>query len=87
MLNKTLTQFNTVTDVFFKQKRQSTKTFVSKLYSVIRKDKYSRTIGNPNTCAEVKLCLFLFMPALKVVCRKTEALNTANSAQIQLDSQ
>ena len=34
-------------------------------------------LGNINTCAEVKLCLF--MPALEIVCRKTEVLNTVSS--------
>ena len=29
--------------------------------------------GNPNTCAEVKLCLFfIFNPAQKIVCCETE---------------
>ena len=28
--------------------------------------------GNPNTCAEVNQCLFLFKPALEIVCRETE---------------
>ena len=28
-------------------------------------------LGNPNNCAEVKLCLFLFMLALEIVCRET----------------
>ena len=27
-------------------------------------------LGNPNTCAEVKLCLFLFTLTLKIVCSK-----------------
>ena len=30
--------------------------------------------GNPNTCEETKLCLFLFMPALEIVCRETKVL-------------
>ena len=30
--------------------------------------------GNLNTCAETKLCLFLFMPALEIVCRETKVL-------------
>ena len=34
-------------------------------------------LGNPNTCAEVKLCCF-FMPAQKIVCRDTEVLNTVS---------
>ena len=28
-------------------------------------------LGNPNTCAEVKLCFF-FMPTLEIVCRETK---------------
>ena len=32
--------------------------------------------GNLNTCAEIKLCLFLFIPAQKVVCCETEAFCT-----------
>ena len=35
--------------------------------------------ANLNTCAKVKLCLFLFMPALEIVCRETEVLNTVSS--------
>ena len=31
-------------------------------------------LDSPNTCAEVKLFLFLFMPALEIVCRETEVL-------------
>ena len=31
-------------------------------------------LGNPNTCAEAKLCLFLCMPALEIVYRKTKVL-------------
>ena len=27
-------------------------------------------LGYPNTCSKVKLCLFLFMPALDIVCPK-----------------
>ena len=33
-------------------------------------------LDNPNICAEVKLCLFLFMPALEIVCRDTKILTT-----------
>ena len=37
-------------------------------------------VGNPSTCAEVKLCLlFLFILAQEIVCRKTEIFNRANS--------
>ena len=39
----------------------------------------------PNTCAEVKLCLFLFMPAQEIVCRKTEVLKTVSSGYVQMD--
>ena len=48
--------------------------------------KYKKTVElrNPNTCAEVKctyfylLCVYL-LPALKIVCRETEVLNTVSS--------
>ena len=30
---------------------------------------------NPNTCDEVNLCLFLFIPALEIVCLRLEFLN------------
>ena len=33
-------------------------------------------LGNPNTCAEAKLCLFLFMAALEIVCCETEIFKT-----------
>ena len=33
-------------------------------------------LGNPNTCAEVKLYLFLFTSALKIVCRETKVFET-----------
>ena len=33
-------------------------------------------LGNPNICAEAKLCLFLFTSALEIVCRKIELLKT-----------
>ena len=37
-------------------------------------------VGNPNTCAEVKLCLFLFMPALKIIKNsETELFETFTS--------
>ena len=50
---------------------------ISQLYSGIQKDQLN--IGNPNTCAEVKLRLLLFMPTLEIVCRETEAFNTVIS--------
>ena len=31
-------------------------------------------LGNLNTCAEVKLCCYFFMPALEIGCRETEVL-------------
>ena len=31
-------------------------------------------LAHPNTCAEAKLCLFLFMPVLGIVCRKIKVL-------------
>ena len=34
--------------------------------------------GNPNFCAEAKLCLF-FTPAQEIVCRETEFLHTVSS--------
>ena len=33
-------------------------------------------LSNTNTCAEVKLSLFLFMPAIEMVCRVSKVLNT-----------
>ena len=30
--------------------------------------------SNPNICTEAKLCLFLFMSTLEIVCRETEVL-------------
>ena len=36
-------------------------------------------LGYPNICAEVKLSLFLFMPALEIVCHETEVLNSVSS--------
>ena len=40
----------------------------------------SKAPGNPNTCDEVKLYLFLSMPALEIVCCKNEVLNKVSSA-------
>ena len=34
--------------------------------------------GNRNTCAEVKLCLFLFLSVQEIVCRETEAFYATN---------
>ena len=36
-------------------------------------------LDNPKTYAEVKLCLFLYTSALKIVCRETQVLNTVAS--------
>ena len=36
-------------------------------------------LGDPITCANVKLCLFLFMPALEIVFRETKVLKTVSS--------
>ena len=30
--------------------------------------------SNLNSCAEIKLCLFLFIPALEIVCREIKVL-------------
>ena len=35
--------------------------------------------GNPNTCAEIKLRLFLFTSVLEIACRETEVLKTVSS--------
>ena len=43
-------------------------------------------LGNPNTCAEVKLCLFLFTSALEIICRETEILNTVSYSSVRADS-
>ena len=40
--------------------------------------KGSVELGSSNSCAAVRLCLFLFMPAPKIVCRETEVLNTVS---------
>ena len=37
-------------------------------------------VGNLNTCTEVNICLFLFMPALEIACRQTKVLITVGSA-------
>ena len=50
---------------------------VSQLCSEIQKDQL--TIGNPNTCAEIKLCLF--KPALEIVCCQTEVLDIVSSGE------
>ena len=36
-------------------------------------------LGNPNTCAEVKLCLFLFTLTLEIACHETKVLKTVSS--------
>ena len=36
-------------------------------------------LGNRNTCAEVKLFFFLFMPAAQIVCREPEVLKAVGS--------
>ena len=33
-------------------------------------------LGNPNTCAEVKLCIILFIPAQKKFAGRQSSLNT-----------
>ena len=35
-------------------------------------------LGNPKTCFEVKVCLFLFMSVFEIVCRDTEVLKTVS---------
>ena len=37
-------------------------------------------LGSTNTCAQVKLCLFLFTSALEIVFRETEVFKIVNSA-------
>ena len=37
-------------------------------------------LGKPNNSTEAKLCLFLFIPAQKIVCSETEVLNTVSSS-------
>ena len=41
-------------------------------------------VGNPSTRAEVKLCLFLHMPALGIVRRETEVLKRLLLAKYEL---
>ena len=36
-------------------------------------------LGNPNTSAKAKLCLFLFIPDLGIVCCKTKVVQTSSS--------
>ena len=36
-------------------------------------------LGYPNTCAEAKLRLFLFIPALEIVCSETKVHKTVSS--------
>ena len=49
-------------------------------YTTLRRNpKDPVELGNLNTSAEVKLCLFLFMPVLKIVCRGIEVLKTVSS--------
>ena len=43
-------------------------------------------LNNPNICAEVKLCLFLFTSALEIVCHKTEVFETVNSSYVRMNS-
>ena len=43
------------------------------------------TVANPNTCTEVKLCLFLFMSALEAVCSDTEVFKTVSSKSVRMD--
>ena len=38
--------------------------------------KRSIKLGNSNTCKEVNLCLFEFMPALEMICHETEVFIT-----------
>ena len=47
--------------------------------TLLRNSKGPAELGNSNTYAEVNLCLFLLIPALEIVCRKTEVLNTISS--------
>ena len=44
-------------------------------------------LGDQNTCAKVKLCLFLFTPALETVCRDTEVYKTVSFVCVRMDSQ
>ena len=48
--------------------------FVSQFYSKIQ-----------NTCAKVKLCLFLFTSVQEIICCKTEVFNAVSFGQVQMD--
>ena len=41
-------------------------------------------LGNPNTCAEAKLCLF-FIPAQEIVSRETEFFHRVSSGSAQMN--
>ena len=40
-------------------------------------------LGHPNTCAEVKLCLFLFIPAQEIVCSEVKVLKQLVLAKLR----
>ena len=42
------------------------------ILNLLKNLKESLELGNTNTCAEVKLCLILFILAKEIVCRETE---------------
>ena len=45
-----------------------------RLYNNFTQESKKTQLGCPNTCAEVKLFLFLFIPALEIVLHQTEFL-------------
>ena len=45
-----------------------------KIVTTLLESERTVELGNPNTSAKVKLCLFLCIPAVEIVCSETEVL-------------
>ena len=45
---------------------------ISNYRNFTRESKVQFQLDNQNICAKAKLCLILFMPALEILCRKSE---------------